>query len=173
VLIHCALAGIEPVGWGEIGGDPAHVHYWEFDSTNLNDGEPVDISRRHPASRQLSMEKDAEIIANYGNPAYVLGGWTPKMAPLILSQPESISIKRGQTATFHVKVAAIPEVSYQWLNNGKSVRNTTKATLTLENASITDTGSYTVWIKNDSGNVVSSGARLKVKQNNHATDFTD
>ena len=77
VLIDCALSGISPAGWGEIGGDPSNIRYWEYNSTNLSDGKPVDVSRRHPASRQLRLEKDAGIIGNYRNPAYVLGGWMP------------------------------------------------------------------------------------------------
>lgn len=82
VLIDCTLTGIEPVGWGEIGGDASNVHYWEYNSVGL-DGKPIDVSRRHPASRQLDRVKDEEIIANYRNPAYVLGGWTPLLEPLI------------------------------------------------------------------------------------------
>jgi pectinesterase len=79
VLLNCVLEGISPVGWGRVGGATANVHYWEYNSTNLSDGEPVDVSHRSPVSRQLTKEKDAEIIANYSNPAYVLGGWTPKL----------------------------------------------------------------------------------------------
>jgi pectin methylesterase-like acyl-CoA thioesterase len=86
VLINCALEGISPVGWGAMGGDTTNMHYWEYKSTNLSDGKPVDVSQREPESRQLTMPKDSEIIANYSNPSYVLG-WTPAMEPLILSQP--------------------------------------------------------------------------------------
>jgi pectinesterase len=82
VLINCALAGISPEGWGEVGGDPTNVHYWEYNSTNLNDDTPVDVSQRHPASRQLTLEEDAEIIANYSDPTYVLGGWNPEITQL-------------------------------------------------------------------------------------------
>jgi pectin methylesterase-like acyl-CoA thioesterase len=78
VLINCALAGISPVGWGPVGGDTSNVHYWEYNSTNISDGKPVDVSQRSPISRQLTKEKDAETIVNYSNPAYVLGGWKPK-----------------------------------------------------------------------------------------------
>jgi pectin methylesterase-like acyl-CoA thioesterase len=78
VLINCKLAGIRPVGWGEVGGDTTNVHYWEYNSTNISDGKPVDVSQRSGVSRQLTKKKDAEIIANYSNPAYVLGGWRPK-----------------------------------------------------------------------------------------------
>ncbi len=78
VLINCALAGISPVGWGPVGSDTSNVHYWEYNSTKTSDGKPVDVSQRSGVSRQLTKEKDAETIANYSNPAYVLGGWKPK-----------------------------------------------------------------------------------------------
>jgi len=77
VLLNCKLQGISPVGWGPVGGDTSDIHYWEYNSTNLSDGKPIDASQRHPASRQLSLEKDSAIIANYSHPEYVLGGWNP------------------------------------------------------------------------------------------------
>ena len=76
VLINCHLQGIPSPGWGPIEADPSHLHLWEYHSTGL-DGRPIDISQRHPASRQLTLPRDAEIIANYSNPAFVLNGWTP------------------------------------------------------------------------------------------------
>jgi len=79
VLISCQLQGISPVGWGDVSKDASNVHYWEYNSTNLADGKPIDSSRRHPASRQLTLEKDKETIKNYSIPAFILGGWTPKM----------------------------------------------------------------------------------------------
>jgi pectin methylesterase-like acyl-CoA thioesterase len=80
VLINAKLDGISPVGWGQMGGDTANMHYWEYNSTNLSDGTPVDVSQRKPESKQLTKERDAETIANYSTPAYVLG-WTPSMTP--------------------------------------------------------------------------------------------
>ena len=77
VLINCVLEGISPVGWGLVGGDTSNVHYWEYNSTDSN-GKAIDVSRRSSVSRQLDKKKDAEIISNYSNPAYVLNGWTPK-----------------------------------------------------------------------------------------------
>jgi pectinesterase len=164
VLINCALAGINPVGWGQIGGDTANIHYWEYNSTNLGDGRPVDVSRRHPASKQLTMQEDAGTIANYQDPAYVLGGWKPKMAPLILSQPDSITITRGQTAAFQVRTAAIPQAVYQWYKDGKPVRGATDAILTIKDASLSDAAAYSVIVKNDSGSITSRKAILKIKK---------
>lgn len=162
VLINCALSGIEPAGWGPVGGDTANVHFWEFNSTSLSDAKPVDVSMRHPVSRQLTMEKDADTIANYRNPAYVLGGWTPKMAPLILIQPQSASTKAGQAAEFRVKAAAVPEASYQWFKNGTPIHNATKPILALSKVTIKDAAAYTVSVKNDTGSVLSSKAILRV-----------
>jgi pectinesterase len=76
VLINCHLKGIPPIGWGPIDDDTTHMHLWEFNSTG-SDGHAIDISQRHPVSKQLTMPQDAETIANYSNPAFVLGGWTP------------------------------------------------------------------------------------------------
>jgi hypothetical protein len=76
VLINCHLKGIPAAGWGPIEDDTTHMHLWEFNSTDL-DGHPIDTSQRHPVSKQLTMARDATVIADYSNPAFVLGGWTP------------------------------------------------------------------------------------------------
>ncbi len=76
VLINCHLKGIPPIGWGPIEDDTTHLHLWEFNSTDL-DGHPIDTTQRHAVSKQLTTPQDAETIANYSNPAFVLGGWTP------------------------------------------------------------------------------------------------
>jgi pectin methylesterase-like acyl-CoA thioesterase len=163
VLINCALAGISPVGWGTVGGDTSNVHYWEYNSTNISDARPVDVSRRHPASRQLTMEQDAQTIANYSNPTWVLGGWTPTMAPLILAQPATATAAAGQTVTFSARVAAIPEATYQWFKNGTAVRGATAATLKLDNVRAGDIADYTVTATNGSGSATSRAAALMVK----------
>jgi len=163
VLINCALEGISPVGWGQIGGETSNVHFCEYNSTNISDGKPVDVSKRHPASRQLTIEKDSAIIANYSNPAYVLGGWTPKMSPQILSQPEEGTVIKGQSATFSVKVAAIPEASYQWYKDGKLISGATNEILTIDHVKTRDAANYTVTAKNNSGSITSRTVILTVK----------
>jgi len=76
VLIHATLDGIAPIGWDPIDDDASQVHFWEFDSRDPA-GRPVDTHARHPASRQLDRVKDAEVIAHYRDPGFVLGGWRP------------------------------------------------------------------------------------------------
>jgi len=163
VLINCALAGISPVGWGTVGGDTTNIHYWEYNSTNVSDGKPVDVSQRHVASKQLTMEKDAQTIANYSNPTWVLGGWTPRMAPLILTQPAAVTAVVGQTVRFSASVAAIPEATYQWFKNGAPIRGARDATLKLANVRAGDAANYAVTVTNGTGSATSRAATLMVK----------
>lgn len=163
VLVNCALSGISPVGWGAVGGDTSGVRYWEYHSTNLTAGTPVDVGRRHPASRQLTMEADAEVIAKYSNPTWVLGGWTPVMAPLFLTHPAPVTAAVGQTATFSVTVAGVPRPALQWFRNGVALSGATTATLTLDGVKTGDAGSYTVTATNGSETSASRAAALSVK----------
>ncbi len=78
VLLNCALQNIVPQGWGPVGKDVQNLHYWEYNSSNISDGQPADISKRSPYSRQLKAERDEALISAYSNPAFVLGGWLPQ-----------------------------------------------------------------------------------------------
>ena len=83
VLINAKLSGIPAAGWGPV-QEPdenfswANIHFWEYSSTDLQ-GRPIDVSERHPVVRQLTMPEDAKLIEQYRDPAFVLGGWEPKV----------------------------------------------------------------------------------------------
>ncbi|MDQ1772868.1 carbohydrate esterase [Labilibaculum sp. A4] len=77
VFINCSLKNILPKGWGTVGGETKNMHYWEYNSTNIDDGKPVDLSQRADFSRQLRLDTDKELIENYSNPLFVLDGWSP------------------------------------------------------------------------------------------------
>ena len=156
VLINAKLEGISPAGWGAMGGDTSRMRYWEHNSTNLSDGKPVDVSQRKPESKQLTRERDAETIARYSDPAYVLG-WKPAMAPLILTPPEAV-MTAGQSMTIGVKVAAVPDPAYQWLENGKPIEGATGATLTRTGVRADEASRYSVRVTNDSGSATSAPA---------------
>jgi pectin methylesterase-like acyl-CoA thioesterase len=88
VLIDCTLTNaVNPVGWKlDNATEAPSVHFWEFNSHDP-DGKPVDTSKRLPASRQLKQPEDAQIIANYSNPTWVLGdNWTPKLPAEVADQ---------------------------------------------------------------------------------------
>jgi pectin methylesterase-like acyl-CoA thioesterase len=91
VLIDCTLSSaVGDVAWrldapkGKPASQPAdtsRIHFWES-SSHTPDNQPIDIGRRLPISRQLTQATDAETIANYSNPAFVLGNnWNPAEKP--------------------------------------------------------------------------------------------
>ena len=155
VLIDARLEGISPVGWGAMGGDTSQMRYWEYNSTNLRDGTPVDVSQRKPESKQLTMPGDAATIANYRNPSWVLG-WTPAMAPLLLGRPQAVM--SAGTMTISVEVAAVPDPTYQWLENGKPISGATDRTLVRAGAKPSDASRYSVRVSNASGSVTGAAA---------------
>lgn len=78
VLIDCRIRNIRPEGWhGLDRGDSTYVRYWESGTTDLDTGKPADLSGRAKGSRVLDPQKDAALIRQYCNPAWVLG-WNPK-----------------------------------------------------------------------------------------------
>jgi pectinesterase len=77
VLIDSILGRVNPAAWS-LPENPGAMRYWESGSIDLETGLPADISRRHAASRQLDRERDAAVISQYQDPAFVLGGWKPK-----------------------------------------------------------------------------------------------
>ena len=84
------------------------------------------------------------------------------LAPSIATQPASISVVSGQSATFTVSATGTAPLTYQWLKNGVVIPNATSASLTLNTVSSTDAASYTVVLTNVVGSVTSSKATLTV-----------
>jgi uncharacterized protein YjdB len=108
------------------------------------------------------LPRDAEIIASYSNPSYVLG-WTPTMAPLVLTHPAGMTATAGQNVTLSAQFAATPSPSLQWSRNGTAIPGATGSTLNLGNVRGGDAGSYTVTATNASGRVTSNPAVVTVR----------
>jgi hypothetical protein len=104
------------------------------------------------------MENDAAAIAQYSDPAYVLG-WSPAMAPIILTHAVQTATP-GTAATFSIVAAAVPAPTYQWqlngvaITDGNGISGATTAALTL-NAAAAKAGKYTVTVTNSAGSVTS------------------
>lgn len=154
VLIDCAMDGITSDGWNsnKAAAGGLNVRYWEYNSVNLSDGKPVDVSKRASYSRQLSKDNDAETIANYSNPTYVLDGWTPELIPLVLSAlPETTAADPGESIELKVSVAALPEPTYQWFKDGSELTGETGASLSLMSVDSASGGEYSVVATNALG----------------------
>lgn len=83
VLIDARTDGLPEVGWGPVEDkatfDWSTLRLMEFNTKDMR-GKAIDLSRRHPAVRILNGTKDADVIAQYRRPEFVLG-WTPTIRP--------------------------------------------------------------------------------------------
>jgi hypothetical protein len=84
------------------------------------------------------------------------------VAPLITSQPESLSVFVGDSASFHALARGDEPLTYQWLFNDSAMAGQTNRSLVLAAARPADAGSYSVLISNVAGSVTSSNALLTV-----------
>jgi pectin methylesterase-like acyl-CoA thioesterase len=139
-----------------------NIRFWEYNSRDES-GNPIDVSLRHPISRQLTPEE----AAFWRNPANVLGGWVPNLGTANISltglnqtytgQPIAVSVitdppnlatrmtyNGSETApvnagTYEV-VATIIEPGYSGSVTGTLVIAKATATVTLGNLTQTADG---------------------------------
>jgi pectin methylesterase-like acyl-CoA thioesterase len=100
VLLDCVLGpSVGAVGWllqaapkGTAAGVTEDLQFWEANSRNAA-GQPIDVSQRLAASRQLTLPVDAALIADYRNPTFVLGSnWHPRLAPIFNPEPATPAV---------------------------------------------------------------------------------
>lgn len=87
---------------------------------------------------------------------------TQPVAPVITTQPRSVSATSGSTVSFTVEASGTPSPSYQWLKDGAPVAGATTRTLIYLAVSSANAGTYSVAASNSQGTVVSTGATLTV-----------
>jgi hypothetical protein len=88
----------------------------------------------------------------------------PLHAPVMQTQPQSQTVKEGETVTFKAYarggVGGAP--TYQWLKNGDTIPDATFYMYTIDSAQLSDAGSYSVVATNGMGSVTSDAATLTV-----------
>jgi pectin methylesterase-like acyl-CoA thioesterase len=133
-----------------------NIRMWEYKSRDLN-GNLVDVSQRHPISRQLT---EAE-AAQWSDPSFVLGGWVPQTkltaavtlsnlaqnfngspnAVTVTTEPAGlpVTITYNGSATppsaigSYTVVATINDANYQGTATGTLVVDRTPVAVTLSN----------------------------------------
>jgi glucose/arabinose dehydrogenase len=88
--------------------------------------------------------------------------YTGTQAPVITSQPQSISVAQGQSASFSVTATGNPAPSYQWRRNGANISGATSPTYSISNVQPSHAGQYSVVVNNNTGTVTSNNATLTV-----------
>jgi pectin methylesterase-like acyl-CoA thioesterase len=168
VLIDCVLTdAVGAVGWRldqatQAAAEAPNVHYWEYKSHDSG-GRPIDLSRRLDIARQLKLPDDEKVIGNYSEPKFVLGDeWIPLLAPIITTQPASVSVSVGESAILSVSVAAVPAPRYQWQRNGRNIKGATESEYVIKSVRSRDAAIYRVVISSIAGKVTSGAAKFTV-----------
>lgn len=95
----------------------------------------------------------------------------PAVGPTIVSQPSSVSVPIGGSATFNVVATGTPAPAFQWKRGGIAISGATNASYAISAAATGDAGSYSVVVSNDSGSVTSTAAMLTVNLLTQALTF--
>ncbi len=82
-------------------------------------------------------------------------------APVINVQPAGVVANLGQTVLLTVSAAGVPQLGYQWRQNGNAVGGNSSV-LTLNNVARAQDGIYSVTVTNSGGMAVSSNALVQV-----------
>ena len=78
----------------------------------------------------------------------VVPGTPVAVAPTIVTQPSSVVVNAGNTATFAVGVDGTGPFTFQWRRNGTTISGATSAVLSLNSARTEDMASYSVLVSN-------------------------
>jgi len=139
---------------------------WEYGNSNLNNSAAVALGLT------VLTNGDARLACASSATCW-LYGWVPQLAPNILTNPVSVTVTAGVTATFNVAATGIPDPTYQWLYNTTNVLSgATNATLSISNALAANAGTYSVIVSNGTGSVTSSAATLTVVGTGPTASFT-
>jgi hypothetical protein len=84
-------------------------------------------------------------------------------APTITSQPVSVTVTAGQTASFSVTASGTAPLAYQWQKNGAAISGATGASYTTPATTTSDSGAtFRCVVTNSAGSATSNNATLTV-----------
>jgi glucose/arabinose dehydrogenase len=91
--------------------------------------------------------------------------------PAITSQPQSITVAPGSSATFSVTASGAAPLSYQWKKNGTNISGATSSSYTIASVTTASAGNFSVAVSNSSGTVTSNNATLTVTSSGGGTSY--
>lgn len=134
----------------------ARVFAFDASSAAITERAPVSSISGNTFTYSLPALTAAHLVLTAGS------GTPPPVAPTITTQPTSVSVNAGASASFSVVASGTAPLTYQWRKNGTAITGATTASFTLASAQLTDAGTYSVMVSNVAGSATSTGAQLTV-----------
>jgi alpha-tubulin suppressor-like RCC1 family protein len=162
-----ALTGTTITFTAAVVGRSQLSYQWQKNGTNLADGGNVSGTTSAALTLANVQTNDAGtytlVVTNdFGSVTSSIAVLTVLVPPSITAQPASCTNVVGATASFNVVADGTAPLIYQWQSNGTNLVDATNATLTLNNITPDQAGTYSVTVTNLAGSVTSSNAILSV-----------
>ncbi len=143
-------------------GDAPLTYQWSFNGTNLSGATNAALALANVQTNQAG-NYAVLVTNNWGAVTSAVATLTVNVPAFITTQPQSVTVTQGQTATFTVAANGTPSLSYQWYFNGAIMGSgSSSSTLSVSGAGTNNAGSYAVVVNNSYGAVTSAVASLTV-----------
>lgn len=139
------------------------TYQWRKNGTNIAGA--VSASYTTPATTVADNGATFSVVATSGNKTIMSrdAKLTVNAPPAITTQPASVTVSSGATASFSVVATGSPAPSYQWRRNGTNITGATSANYTTPATTPADDGAqFSVVVTNSAGSVTSASATLTV-----------
>ena len=138
------------------------AYQWRFNGTNINAATNEDYTFNNVQTNHAG--NYTVIVTNsVGSVTSAIAVLTvSNAAPVILTNPASITVTVGGTANFTVTADGATPLEFQWRFNGVDIAGETTTSYSLTNAQTTNAGNYTIVVTNNAGSITSAVAVLTV-----------
>ncbi len=104
-----------------------------------------------------------EVTNSIGTTTSTTANLTVTEGGVVSTDPESLTVLEGESATFSIQFAGNPTPTIQWFKDDVAINGATEASYTIEATSREDSGSYTAVVTNQHGSDTSAPAALDVQ----------
>jgi hypothetical protein len=143
-------------------GNPTLTYQWQKGGANLSGATGATLTLTNVQAADAGNYTVA-VTNNLGCTMSAIATLTVQTVPVITTQPASVAVPQGHTATFAVVASGTPVPTYQWRKDGTAIDGATGATLTLNSVGTDDAASYDVVVSNTIGSVTSTAAALTLQ----------
>ena len=146
-------------------GSPPLSYQWQMNGVDI----PGATADRHEiAEAALSHAGSYRVIVRNPHGSVISEEATlvvlaPIVPPMVVSHPQSLTVREGESAAFTVVSTGSPPLAYQWQFNGTDIPGATASRHDIEAATSAHAGSYRVRVGNTGGSVISNEATLVVQ----------